>query len=182
LFAQLEAERPTDADVVDRLGDLVPDAEATAARWRDELDDGEALWNAWETERLFRAPASRMASAQARHRPDDTYLYEFHWSPDTSPLGACHGLEVPFVFGRVEPRVAFGSKPPQALADIMNHTWIAFARTGDPNHDGLPHWSPCDDGRQPMVFDDPPRMEHRPYTEIMDAWGEGLMADRPHAP
>src|SRR5205807_7913029 len=26
------------------------------------------------------------------------------------------------------------------LADTMSRTWITFAKTGNPNHEGLPHW------------------------------------------
>jgi para-nitrobenzyl esterase len=170
-FSRVEPELPSDAEVIDRLATMVPDPEGTVARWRDHLDGKESLWNAWETERIFRAPAARMAAALARHRPADTYLYEFHWAPATSPMGACHGLELPFVFDRVRPRLLYGSNPPQALGDAMHRAWTAFVRTGDPNHADLPAWSPCDDRRQPMVFDDPPRMEERPFTEVMDIVG-----------
>jgi para-nitrobenzyl esterase len=30
--------------------------------------------------------------------------------------------------------------PPQELADVMHASWVAFAKTGNPNHNALPQW------------------------------------------
>ena len=61
-------------------------------------------------------------------------------------LGACHALEIPFVFGTLaEPAVAgfTGSGPrAEALAEAMMDAWLAFAASGDPRHPGLPAWTP----------------------------------------
>lgn len=35
---------------------------------------------------------------------------------------------------------AAGGREAQALADRISRAWISFARTGNPNHDGLPQW------------------------------------------
>ena len=41
-----------------------------------------------------------------------------------------------------------------ALAKAMHGAWVAFARSGDPNHDGLPPWRPYDATRRTtMRFD-----------------------------
>jgi len=62
-------------------------------------------------------------------------MYEFAWrSPQVGGrLGACHGLEVAFVFDTLgngtEPLL--GSDPPQQLADKMHAAWVAFATNGD---------------------------------------------------
>jgi len=93
-------------------------------------------------ELVFHGPARRLAEAHAgaagRGR---TYAYDFAWrSPACGGrLGACHGLELPFVFdtlatatgpdGLLGPRA---DDPPQALADRMRDAWVAFARDGDP--------------------------------------------------
>ncbi len=77
----------------------------------------------------------RLADAHAKSG-FTTYMYEFAWrSPQFNGLlGACHSLEIPFVFDTLgngtDPLL--GPNPPQPLADIMHAAWVAFASRGDP--------------------------------------------------
>jgi carboxylesterase type B len=94
------------------------------------------LLAAVQTDWFWRIPAVRLADAHAKSaRAGSTFMYEFAWrSPQfNNLLGACHSLEIPFVFdtlGRgTEPM--WGSAPPQPLADAMHAKWVAFAKTGD---------------------------------------------------
>jgi len=90
-----------------------------------------------------------------------------------------HGMELPFVFDHVDAATWMtGSGPDrQALADQMSAAWVAFARTGNPNHKRLPHWDAFDAQRRPtMVFgrecravDDPHRAERLAVQAILDA-------------
>jgi para-nitrobenzyl esterase len=107
---------------------------------------------------LFRAPSLRLAEVQAAHRRP-AYVFQFDWQ---SPSGfeACHCLELPFTFDNLghwqgAPMLKGGDPAAMArLARIINRAWIAFARTGDPNHDELPHWAPYRlDRRMTMRFD-----------------------------
>jgi para-nitrobenzyl esterase len=88
------------------------------------------------TDWFFRLPAIRLAEARAG-APGRTWLYEFAWpSPQFGGrLGACHALEIAFVFDTlltegVEPLA--GPAAPQELADAMHAAWVGFVRTGDP--------------------------------------------------
>ena len=48
----------------------------------------------------------------------------------------------------------------------MSEAWVAFARTGNPNHRGIPQWAAWDPRRwATMVFD-------RETAAIDDPWGE----------
>ncbi|MEU6559594.1 carboxylesterase/lipase family protein [Nocardia nova] len=83
---------------------------------------------------FYTVPGLRFADARA-HAPAATYMYEFAWrSPQfDGQLGACHFLEVPFVFDRLrDPRMRWitGPTPPQQLADLVHRTWVRFASTG----------------------------------------------------
>ncbi|WP_198956279.1 carboxylesterase/lipase family protein [Archangium sp. Cb G35] len=92
---------------------------------------GEALTEAMH-DLVFRWPARQFAAA---HR-GTTHFYEFGWrSPACGgELGACHGLELPFVFDTLAsctgPNGLVGSAPPQALADRIHRLWAGFATDG----------------------------------------------------
>ena len=63
-----------------------------------------------------------------------TYMYEFAWRSAQfgGRLGACHGLDVPFVFDTLgygtEPLLR--SDPPQQVANQMHAAWVVFATNG----------------------------------------------------
>jgi para-nitrobenzyl esterase len=105
---------------------------------------GQALTRAMN-ELVFHGPARRLAHAHSSTGTGTgtgrTYAYDFTWrSPACGGrLGACHGVELPFVFGTLTaatgPSGLLGSvdtPPPQALADRVRDAWVGFARDGDP--------------------------------------------------
>jgi para-nitrobenzyl esterase len=59
----------------------------------------------------------------------------------------------------------------RAMVDNMANSWIAFARTGDPNNPSIPKWSPYDlTRRNTMMFDVPSHADddpHRAEREFM---------------
>ncbi|MBP2471765.1 para-nitrobenzyl esterase [Crossiella equi] len=83
---------------------------------------------------VFRQGVARLAEAHQGR----TFQYSFGWrSPACDgQLGACHGVEIPFVFDTLAtgtgPKGLLGENPPQELAKEMNATWVRFATTGDP--------------------------------------------------
>jgi para-nitrobenzyl esterase len=118
----------------------------------------------YSTERLLSALADRMAPVWA---------YRFDWRSPVAGgvLGACHGMELPFVFGTLETEEArslTGDSPVRRrLSERMQRAWIAFARYGDPGTPDLPAWpSFKPESRKTMLFhlecrvaDDPHRAE-----------------------
>ena len=104
-------------------------------------------------------------------------MYLFTWESDF--LGylfkAAHALEIPFVFDNIDSAPITGERPDrQELADAMSEAWLAFARTGDPNHPGIPTWAPYTTTRRDtMIFDVPCRAEQDPAREERLAW-EGM--------
>jgi carboxylesterase type B len=110
--------------------------EATLAAYRAAHRGASAgeLLAAIQTDWCWRIPAIRLADAHAKSA-SATYMYEFAWrSPQfNGRLGACHALEIAFVFDTLgqgtEP--LWGTDPPQQLADTMHAAWVAFATNGD---------------------------------------------------
>jgi para-nitrobenzyl esterase len=97
------------------------------------------------------------------------YLLAWETPVNGGRLRAHHALDVPLVFDNVESTrnmVGPGSEP-QRIADLMSSAWIAFARTGNPNADVLPHWPAYDvKNRATMIFNLDSRVQHDPYSEI----------------
>ncbi|MGW8351632.1 carboxylesterase/lipase family protein [Streptomyces wedmorensis] len=126
------------------------------------------LLDAVATDWFYRIPAVRLAESVP-----GSYLYEFAWrSPRfDGALGACHALELPFVFDRLhDPAYAplLGAHPPQALADAMHGAWVSFATTGDP---GWPAYD--EDTRATMTFTTTPTVVSDPRARERLLW-EGV--------
>ncbi|GAB3580800.1 carboxylesterase/lipase family protein [Calidifontibacter terrae] len=102
---------------------------------RPESTPGE-VFSAVITDLLFREPSIRLA--QARDGAP-TYMYEFAWPTPEHGIGACHALELPFVFDTLgDSSPLAGPDAPQSLATAMHTAWVAFATKGDPG------WTPYD--------------------------------------
>ncbi len=100
------------------------------------------------TDRFFRLPALAIAEARIGG-PAPTYVYEFSWQSPLGGLGACHSLEIPFVFDNLSAsgaELVIGPDSPQLLADQMHRAWISFARRGDPG------WRAFDEAYPVRVF------------------------------
>jgi para-nitrobenzyl esterase len=133
------------------------------------------LFSAIMTDWMFFIPTMRLAEAHAPHR-GGTYLYEFAWPSPAfgGMLGACHGLELGFVFdtldtpGLIGPQGLVGEDPPIELAQRLHQTWITFAATGDPG------WAPFSTHeRQVMrintsweILNDPRPLERRAWDGV----------------
>jgi para-nitrobenzyl esterase len=84
----------------------------------------------------------------------DVYSYLFTWRSPTlrGSLGACHALELPFVWGFTRhplalPLLGLDRTAPQ-LSRVMQRAWASFARDGVPEASGLPAWERYDSTRR----------------------------------
>lgn len=70
------------------------------------------------------------------------YLYWFTRVPLQNPLGAFHGVEIPYVFGNADLFAFLGTieKVDYDLSAAIMGYWTRFAATGDPNGGGAPKW------------------------------------------
>src|SRR6266571_5167935 len=145
--------------------------EKTLAAYRATRPGAHAgdLYEAIVTDWFFRIPAIRLAEGHVKHN-GRTYMYEFAWrSPEfDGRLGACHGLEVPFVFDTLdigEVDNLLGDNPPQQIADVMHSTWVSFATRGDPG------WPEYDlKRRATMRFDATSELVEDPHSAERALW------------
>jgi len=89
------------------------------------------------TDWFFRIPAIRVAEARAGQGAANTWVYRFDRPEpgENSRLGACHGAELPFVFGTIardDVRPRIGSAPAQPVAGQAHQVWVDFITSGDP--------------------------------------------------
>lgn len=121
--------------------------------------ESKEIINALITDYIFRISTMRLLEAQSKHQ-SNTYNYLFTWpSPAfNGDLGACHALELPFVFNTLNDpafKVFVGKSPDlNAISHKVMDAWIAFARTGNPNCDSIPEWPSYDiEKRSTMLID-----------------------------
>ncbi|RPK57818.1 Carboxylesterase [Streptomyces sp. ADI96-02] len=145
----------------------VPAATARVYRAaRPDAAPGELL-GAMATDLLLRVPVNRLADARTG-APASTHLYEFGWPSPVQRLGACHALELGFVFDTLahpDTVALTGPDAPQELADAMHGAWVRFAASGDP---GWPRW----DASRPVMGFGPgaPALLPAPRDAELRAW------------
>ncbi len=98
------------------------------------------------------------------------YMYYFTWKSPVrdGKLKAYHTLEIPFVLENVdEAKSMTGSGADRyPLQEKMSTAWAAFARSGNPNHKGLPNWPTFKtDQRATMVLDNECQVVNDPHGE-----------------
>jgi para-nitrobenzyl esterase len=118
----------------------------------------------------FRTGTDTEAERKAALGKAPVYKYYFQWySPvREGKLRSYHTLDIPFVFENVDiahSMVGSGQER-YPLADKMSGAWAAFARSGNPNHKGIPNWQPFDETqRATMIFNNECRAVNDPYRE-----------------
>jgi len=96
------------------------------------------------TDKVWAEPARLTARAFVQ-KGTDSYIYLFDYVQNAFEkqfeLGAPHATEIPYVFNTLSSRT--DNQPTERdlkVASLMNTYWANFAKTGNPNADGLPLW------------------------------------------
>jgi para-nitrobenzyl esterase len=110
-------------------------AEATRAS-ADLFRDSTFAWSTWTWARL-----------QSEKGQGNAYLYYFDHRTARSPNGSSHGSEIGYVFrnlgGAGGGPAGIQGRPTAEdaqISDLLSGYWVNFAKTGNPNGDGLPEW------------------------------------------
>ena len=138
--------------------------------------DTEAL-EAYLTDRSYRQPSNRLLDARAG-AGGRTYSYIFtRPSPSMQGrLGACHGAELPFVFGTLDlAEAAFfsGPNPPSSLSERMMSSWAGFIWDGRPGPDRS--WPAYQlPARTTRIWNEPPTVQGDPRRALREFWATAL--------
>ncbi len=169
--AQIRARYGRHADAILAVYPHVTNAQAEQAA-RDVLRDSTFAWDSWA-----------WALLQSEKGHGKAYLYYFDQGSPQAPAGSIHSAELGFVFdnlGALIQRDGTGglSLPPPAddptLASVVSGYWVNFAKTGNPNGLGLPHWPAFSASSQRVMYlDTHPRAGPVPNArqlKVLDAY------------
>ena len=123
------------------------------------------------TDARFVCPSRTIAKNAAMGQTEPVYRYFFEYSD--SPVGAVHGLEIPFVFGTFGGILVNGVPYQPTAADLavsaaIEADWTSFARAGTPA--GTPTWPSWDATDPARGFTATPDVEVGIRTADCDFW------------
>jgi hypothetical protein len=122
---------------------------------------------------VFRPGAVEQARLKAAQQGAPVYMYMFAWeSPVLDGMfRSTHCMEIPFAFNNamVHASMTGGGAEAQALAEKMSGAWLNFARTGNPNAEGLPQWDAyTEEGGATMFFNNRCEVKHHHDKELLE--------------
>lgn len=136
---------------------------------------GKKLADAYFIDTRFRHGGIRDADLKAKQGGAPVYAYMF--TKESPVMGgvamAWHCADIPYVFANAAlvNTATGGDEAAIALGQKMSSAWVNFARSGNPNAEGLPDWPAYSEGGATMIFDDESRVANHPDRKLMEVAG-----------
>ena len=145
---------------------VMSEEEKRAAKAFIKKKSGEPAWRVTEynNEVLFRLPSAETA---LRHARAGGRSYVYYWTmPGADPeIGACHAIELSYVFNNPHVDIYTGGLYNERLADMVQRMWVSFARCGDPGTEDLSWDAYTPQTRQTMILGPEIHLEADPGRE-----------------
>ncbi len=126
------------------------------------------------TDTQVRSRAITQAERKAAQGGAPAWMYIWEWATPAfeGKLGAVHGHDVDASFNLYRNGICgTGEKTGRLMAKRLASTFVAFAKTGKPDNDQIPHWPAYDaTTRATMVFDADTRVVNDPRSAIRKYW------------
>ena len=118
--------------------------EAKAAYDPDGNKEFAEVQTRFNTDKVW-AESARFTAGSFAAIGDPAYIFLFSYVPaamkERMKYGPGHGTDISFVFDNLGARPRSTPAPEdKEVARMMNAYWVNFAKTGDPNGNGLPLW------------------------------------------
>jgi para-nitrobenzyl esterase len=162
----------TEADLQTRVAPLGEVGQKLLAAYRKAYPDYSPtyLWIQMISGRVMQG-SQFVATAKAAKGRAPAYVWFMTWETpvEGGALKTPHTMEIPFAlynFDKVRAYVGEGPAP-KHMADQIAGAWVAFARTGKPDHPGIPHWPPFNATERPvMEFNLTSRVVDDPLSDV----------------
>lgn len=126
------------------------------------------------TDAGFRRFANAQAEDMARRHEAPVYTYLWDWPCPAfdGKFGAAHAMDVPAsMHNERDAILGSGSIDARRMCNALASTWLAFAKTGDPNNPNIPTWPRFEpERRTTLVFGSDTRVEQDPYPALRNFW------------
>jgi para-nitrobenzyl esterase len=136
----------------------------------------EVFFAATTAGRSWRAAIIESELRAQQGAPVHAYQLNYRSPLENGKYGAMHTMDIPLVFDNIaQPGSLTGtSARAQRTADLMSDAFIAFARSGNPDHAALPAWPAYElehrstllFDAEPAVVDDPRGAERRLFAQV----------------
>jgi para-nitrobenzyl esterase len=136
--------------------------------WFPGISPSDLFFLATTASRSWRAAIVEAELRAQAGTPAYAYQVDFPTAIDGGLRRAMHTTDIPLAFDNTDKQGAVTGNGPdaRAMAAIVSACFIAFAKTGNPNHTDFPAWKPYSlPGRETMVFNVPPHLENDPRGE-----------------
>jgi para-nitrobenzyl esterase len=113
---------------------------------RDLMRDAAFGWHTWSW--------ARLAALSGKSKVFYYYFDQHPEFPEGSPragYGSPHGMDVAYVFQHLNPKNPQTTKSDLEISEAMSTYWVNFAKTGDPNGEGVSAW-PAFSASNPQVM------------------------------
>lgn len=164
LFEKFRADPTKSSSVLAKYTGRTP--EEIYKLWLKNRPDNEENYAEFTNQLDWRVGQEICAEYQSNF--EDVYFYLFsEWSPIEN-LRSCHAIDLPFTFNNPE---ILHTNPPQNLVKQVQASWAAFATTGNPNNEFIPHWEKYSaENRQTMELNSKNCILHKDFnTENLNA-------------
>lgn len=121
-------------------------------------------WRYW----LFYMDNGQELTAEYQSKFADVYFYLFSEPSTIEKLRSCHAVDLPYTFNVGDHIVP---NPNPKLVKQVQSSWAAFAATGNPDNETIPHWEKYSTGnRQTMELNSKGCVLHKDLnTENLNA-------------
>ena len=162
---------------VERLRNVGDHADELIATYRTAFPNASPseLYFTMASDQRMRIGSTVLAERKVEQGRAPVFVYRFDWRAPAweGRMMAAHAFEIPFVFDNTQMNsdITGGTAEAKALGAKMSDAWIAFARSGNPNHAELPTWPAYDTAsRSTMLFNDSCDVVDDPGAEERKHW------------